>query len=372
MKTGKNNGNFSPLRSPALWSIFAAAAVAVGMWWWSRPQPVPSGGTEPGREGIGLAGPAASPAPAARNGKDGSGKAAEPGKPEKAPVIAVTQWQDEMERNEDDGLSEARSNRDGPEWTPPPVSGETLSFIRDAFGEWRSSPRDEEAAAKLRLALAGKMSRGEMLAAAATLMRLGSIQDRLDAMWMVENEFYAPDGEEQLVRVNLDDDGEAGDGERGVDVATLGAEEQEAAETHDVVSLVSSGFEDDNPDVRQAAYAAAMALSQERNNILLSQLLCSDSSASQDLRRQLMEELAGWTDEESLGLYVAAMQSPDAATAAAAQATLEAMAGRSFSDVLDVANWLEETQNPPPDPGMDVDFEKNNTMENNEKGDMSE
>lgn len=251
------------------------------------------------------------------------------------------------------------------EWNPPPVSSDTLDFIREGFAKWRESGRNEGAAADLRLALAGAMSREEMLAAAATLMKLGTGQDRLDAMWIVANEFNSPYNEEQLVRANIPD-GDGTDGDEGGDSEILAEEERDAAETHDLVALVGSGFEDPDPEVRRAAYEAAMALSQERNDILMGQLLCSDSPASEDLRRQLMDELAGATDEESISLFLTAMQSPDAATAAAAKENLERIAGRTFEDALDAADWLEQMENAPaePDAGEDAIFKENTNTKN--------
>lgn len=240
------------------------------------------------------------------------------------------------------------------EWNPPPVSAATLDFIREGFAKWRESGRGEAASAELRLALAGTMAREEMLAAAAALMKLGTAEDRQDAMWIVANEFNAPYNEEPLVRANIPDE-DGTDGDEGVDPEILAEEERDAAETHDLVALVGSGFEDPDPDVRQSAYEAAMALSQERNDILMGQLLCSDSPLSEDLRRHLMEELAGATDEASVSLFLTAMQSPDAETAAAAKENLERIAGRTFEDVLDAADWLEQTENAPAGPDADDD-----------------
>jgi hypothetical protein len=361
------------IRFPVLLIACVTAVLAMGIWLWNRPQPVPAGETGKKEDADSLPGIGKAPASSVRMGKRTSGGEAVPRRESgQDAAFPGTLWEDATEYGGDEGLAETASGREVPEWNPPPVSEETLSFIRDAFGKWRSSPRDEAAAADLRLALAGKMSREEMLAAAASLMRLGTVQDRLDAMWIVENEFFTPYNEEQLVRVNIDDGEDPGGEEGGVDAATLAEEEREAAETHELVSLVGTGFEDSDPGVRQAAYAAAMELSRERNNILLSQLLCSDSPVSRDLRRQLMEELAGGTDEESMSLFIVAMQSPDVATAAAAKASLEAIAGRTFGDVLEAADWLEERENPPPEPDADADFDDIEPMENNQTGDMTE
>jgi hypothetical protein len=229
------------------------------------------------------------------------------------------------------------------EWTVPPVSEENLSFVRETFAQWRASPQDEDSLASLRLALAGRMSRPEMLETAKTFMRLGTAQDRMDAMLLVGSEFLSPYDEEPMVRVSIPD--EAGGEVPEVDEETLAAEEREAEETHDVVALLAAGFEDPDPQVQQTAYEAAMVLSRERNGILLGQLLCSDSEASEGLRRQLMDELDGADDDEAVSLFVAAMQSPDAMTAAAAKRNLENIAGRTFADIQDVSDWLEEQEN---------------------------
>lgn len=229
---------------------------------------------------------------------------------------------------------------DGVEWELPPVSGETLAFVRETFSKWRASDGGEAATADLRVALAGRMSREEVLAAAGTLMRAGSGQDRIDALWAVANEFGAAAGAEDLVQVVVTGDGEdADDGEEEPEWTE--EDEREAKETHDVVALVSAGFEDPDSDVRQAAYEAAMVLSPERNGILLGQLLCSDSEASEGLRRQLMDELDGSADEEAISLFLTAMQSPDEATAAVAKRNLETIAGRTFADAAEAGEWLD-------------------------------
>lgn len=222
------------------------------------------------------------------------------------------------------------------DWNPPPVSADTLSFVREAFEKWRKSGRDEAATADLRLSLAGKMSREETLAAAAALMKAGTEQDRMDALWMVSNEFGAAPGEEALVEVNIPTNGDS-EGE----VAWTEEDERAAKETHDVVALVGAGLEDPSADVRQVAYEAVAALSQERSDVLYSQLLCSDLPVSADLRRQLMEELEGADDPGAVTLFLQAMQSPDGETAAAAKRNLEAIAGQEFETVLQAAEWLE-------------------------------
>ena len=259
---------------------------------------------------------------------------------------------------------------DGLAWEAPPVSDETIAFVRNAFAQWRSSQGDEEAKASLRLSLAGRMSKPEMLAAAAMLMRLGTAQDRMDAMLLVECEFFSPYDEVETIRVNVPDSGDGDEPE--ADAETLAEEEREAQETHDVVALVSAGFEDADSRVRQAAYEAAMELSRERNNILLGQLLCSDSPRSAGLRRQLMDELDGAADDEAVTLFVSAVQSPDEATAAAAKKNLEAIAGRTFGDVTEVADWLEERENAdaeteeePDGRTGDEEFEEDNPNEEN-------
>lgn len=247
--------------------------------------------------------------------------------------------------------SVALSDREG--WRPPAVDAATMGAFREAFARWRNSGRDEKSTADLRLALEG-MSKEAVLASAATLMRAGTEQDRMDALWAISNGFGVVPGEEEEVGVNIPEAGEdalfpeGGEsewntGDRADDWAPEDAEETErkAAETHDVVAIVSAGLEDASAEVRQVAYEAVAALSQERADVLYSQLLCSDSPVSEDLRRQLMEELEGADDPGALTLFMQAMQSPDAETAAAAKRNLEAIAGREFEDALAAAEWLE-------------------------------
>lgn len=248
------------------------------------------------------------------------------------------------------GRAEAVVLADGREWRPPEVDAATLGAFREAFVRWRNSSRDEKSTADLRLALEG-MSKDAVLAVAATLMRLGTEQDRMDALWAVANGFGVSPGEEAEIGVEVPDDGEAAfldgrewdagddsEGETAEDKAEL---EREAAETHDVVLLVSAGLEDSNPAVRQVAYETVASLSQERADVLYSQLLCSDSTVSADLRRQLMAELDGADDEGAVTLFVQAMQSPDAETASAAKANLERIAGQEFASMGEVVEWLE-------------------------------
>lgn len=245
---------------------------------------------------------------------------------------------------------EAEAVEEGRAWRPPKADAATMGAIREAFARWRSSGRGEDATADLRLALEG-LSREATLEAAAAMMRAGSEQDRMDALWTVANAFGAT-GSEDLVRSNLyddEDDGAALEFSNTLGPTRAGADEEAyreeedrlAAETHDVVEIVSSGLEDSSAEVRAVAYETIATLSQERADVLYSQLLCSDSPVSADLRRQLMDELAGATDEGALTLFVQGMQSPDEATAAAAKANLEAMAGMEFKDIGDAVNWME-------------------------------
>lgn len=340
-----------PIRVPVLLIALAALAVVALLALRFRPRPVAASGPDESRAGSldgdvprGTSWFNTLPTPEDA-WKDVAGPREEEDLPSAPESFAVS--------GEGEILAERLIPGEPGEWEPPPVSAGTLSFIRGEFAKWHASERDEKAGAALRLALAGRMTREEMLAAAATLMRLGTTQDKIDAMTLVGSGFSAPYDEEPLVRADI-----AGD-ESGADAAMLEAEDREAAETHDVVALVAEGFENADAEVRQAAYAAAMELSRERNNILLGQLLCSDSTASADLRRQLMSELSGAADEESVSLFLTAMQSPDPETAAAAKAEMERVAGRTFEDVLDAANWLEETENPPAAPeedGVESDF----------------
>lgn len=345
------------IRFPVLLIALAALAVVAFLALRFRPRPVAASG--PGES---LAAPLDSDAapglssfnalpPPAGEGKDLAGPRAGEDLPPAPESFAVS--------GEGELLAERLVPGEPGEWAPPAVSTATLSFIRGEFAKWRASTRDEQATADLRLALAGRLSPEELLAAAATLMRLGSTQDKIDAMMLVGSGFSAPYDEEPLVRLAIpDEENEDGEGSGSeADAAMLAAEEHEAEETHEVVSVVAQGLEDPDAAVRQAAYAAAMELSRERNNILLGQLLCSDSATSADLRRQLMDELASATDEESVSLLLTAMQSPDEQTAATAKERLESIAGRTFEDVLAAADWLEEMENPPaaPEEGGDAD-----------------
>lgn len=254
---------------------------------------------------------------------------------------AVASVLEDVSETEEAEVAAVEEIREGEERPLPPVSSETLAFVRETFAKWRESEQDEAATADLRLALAGELSREETLATAATLMKSGTVQDKLDALWAVANEFGMAPGEEHVVLVKVSEDGEDGTEE----AEWTEEDERDAQETHDVVELVSRGFEDADPLVQEAAYEAAMALPPERNSILLGQLLCSDSAASAGLRKQLMDELEGETDDEAVTLFVAAMQSPDAATAAAAKKNMENLAGRTFADALEVADWLERLEN---------------------------
>jgi hypothetical protein len=268
--------------------------------------------------------------------------------------VAAHAHEAESAGNEIDAASEeAVTVVDGRDWRAPEVDAATMGAFRDAFVRWRNSGRDEKSTADLRLALEG-MSKEAVLAAAATLMRAGTEQDRMDALWAISNGFGAVPGEVEEVGVNIPEAGEdarfpAGgedewnSGDRPDDWVPEDAEETErkAAETHDVVAIVSAGLEDASAEVRQVAYEAVAALSQERADVLYSQLLCSDSPVSEDLRRQLMGELEGADDPGALTLFMQAMQSPDAETAAAAKRNLEAIAGREFEDTLAAAEWLE-------------------------------
>jgi hypothetical protein len=280
-----------------------------------------------------------------RGEAEGSGESRESGS------VAFHSHDAESGENEiAEGRAEAVVLADGREWRPPDVDAATMGAFREAFVRWRNSSRDEKSTADLRLALEG-MSKDAVLAVAAMLMRLGMEQDRLDALWAVSNGFGVTPGEEPAIAVNVPDDGEEAflvgeEWKAEGDLQELTSEDKEelaqrAAETHDVVLLVAAGLEDLSPVVREMAYETVATLSQERADVLYGQLLCSDSTVSVDLRRQLMEELDGADDEEAVTLFVQAMQSPDAETAMAAKGNLERIAGQEFSSFGEVLEWLE-------------------------------
>lgn len=240
----------------------------------------------------------------------------------------------------DDALA-AVLERDPAGWNPPPVPPETLESIRAAFAAWRESDRSEQATASLRIALSG-LSRGETLAVAASLMRMGSEQDRMDALWTVASEFGATPGEEKTVRANADEeDGEASSEED---------DEREAAETHDLVAIVGAALEDPSPDVQDLALETASVLSKEHSDVLYSQILCSDLEQTADLRRKLMSRLEGSSDPDAVNLFVQAMQSPDPETADAARKNLERISGRAIGSIEDALDWLDEQEESPSDP----------------------
>lgn len=240
-------------------------------------------------------------------------------------------------------------------WEPPPVASETVDFVRAAFAQWRNSGQDEESTAALRLALGG-LSRDDTLAAAAALIRVGSEQDRLDSLWAIASEFGKSSQGETFVQSNVPDDGPApdlpegavqlvvADGSSGEDPEFQARLEREAKETHDVVAIVAAGLEDASAEVRDFALETVAVLPSETSSILYSQLLCSDSSASADLRDRFMRELDGRADEEAVSLFVQAMQSPDEAVAAAAKKNLESISGLTFQSFDAVAEWLESNE----------------------------
>ncbi|MBP5788224.1 MAG: hypothetical protein J6Y19_10480 [Kiritimatiellae bacterium] len=279
------------------------------------------------------------------------GEAEEAGESRESAPVAFHSHDAEPGENEiAEGRAEAVVLADGREWRPPDVNAATLGAFREAFVRWRNSSRDETSTANLRLALEG-MSKEAVLAVAATLMRLGTEQDRLDALWAGSSGFGVTSGEEAEVNVDISEDGveasldgggwTAGGGSQ--DLATEDKEESERAaeETHDVVLLVAAGLEDPSPEVRQMAYETVSTLSQERADVLYSQLLCSDSPVSADLRLQLMEELDGADDDGAVTLFVQAMQSPDEETAVAARENLERIAGQEFASLGEALEWLE-------------------------------
>ena len=233
------------------------------------------------------------------------------------------------------------SEAENQEWAAMPSSPQVVASLREAFSTWRSAGQDDMATTSLRLAI-DALPKKEILAAAATLLHVGSEQDRIDALWAVASAFGTTPGEEPLVRANIPEESDS------ADAADLDAEEREAEETHHVVALVAAGLEDSSEDVRDFAYETIRVLSPERSSVLYSQLLCSDSEASADLRQKLMEERDGDSDKESVDLFVTAMQSPDPTTAAAAKRNLESLSGRTFQSIDEVVEWLEsEEQNPP-------------------------
>lgn len=223
--------------------------------------------------------------------------------------------------------------------------------LREAFHAFRNAGGGDDAESEFRTAL-GELERSDLLAAAAELMRSGVEQDRLDALFAVAEMFGKVPGEVEVVEGNVDDGGEGnGDGGEGNADSESGdaspAMEAEAAETHDLVAVVEVGLEDSSAEVRSLAYETARTLPAERAGILLSQILCSDSPISADIRQQCLQDIAGSRDPADVSLLMQALQSPDPDTALLARSNLQTIAGKSLPTDEAAMAWWEEYQTPP-------------------------
>ena len=122
------------------------------------------------------------------------------------------------------------------------------------------------------------------------------------------------------------------------------AEEQAAQQSHDIVSAVGEGLEDEAASVRQAAYEAMRKLGEEESGVLSQQLLSGEDSV---LKKQLLSDAAnasseGAPSEQDLKTLIAGLENSDPAVHQQAVEYLKAVSGENLTTQAAAFDWLEK------------------------------
>lgn len=186
--------------------------------------------------------------------------------------------------------------------------------------------------------------RPTLMRALQGLIRHGDAEERKNALYALAvafgagtkrtRTFAAAGGGESFGRDNSDF-GTISDGIPD----TGNAEEQAAQQSHDIISAVGEGLQDDESSVRQAAYETMRALDDEESSVLAQQLLCGDDAA---LKRQLLSDVAGSSAEQDIKTSIAGLENSDPAVHQQAMANLKAVSGQDLATQEAAFDWLEK------------------------------
>lgn len=230
--------------------------------------------------------------------------------------------------------------------------------ILAAITEYEKSSADDKSLNKLVNRLSGQ-NRMAFLATLNEMMRIGDSREKTVALTALSAVYGDPNSPEQQKDRQIREESAPADVERQVsgskdpeleaEMRTKNAalesqaaqndtsREDEAMKTKLLVETVSSGLQDTDPEVRDAAFETMFSVPDEERGVLAAQILSGDN---QPLKEKLLSAIKGSDDPTDIKINLQAMSGDDQGMRQSASDNIEKISGQRFETAEDAAQWL--------------------------------